>query len=177
MINTRRITVVALAVVALLTVLPDEALAGPCTVASARTPAARAELWRQALDRFSAERPDLTAEQMQFINDAHRLGDQIATLQQNERARAIFARKAARFVDRSRELFSQTELGELFSSMGQTQIWLADLLAATPYCNCTGSGDCTFNGGPTGSCNSGCVSWDGEDGRRRDGICSAANVE
>ncbi len=170
-----RLLLMALAVVTFLTFAPGEAsAAAPCTVGITRNPIARAELWRGALERFTAMRPDLTAEQAQFLDDAVQLGDHIATLRQDARAQAAFARRAARIMERARELFSHAEVGELFSSMGPTQVWLAAVVASTPYCNCTGTGSCEFGGGgPSGTCEDGCVTWTGDDGRRRDGICSA----
>lgn len=179
MINSRsRALVMSVALVTLFTLLPNQTYAAaPCTMAAARTPEARAELWREAVDNFTAARPDLSAEQSQLLGQAVSLGNEIATLKQDAREQAVFARKATRFMDRARELFTNNELGELFTGMGQTQVWLAELAASTPYCNCTGSGSCTFGGGPTGTCTAGCQSWDGEDGRRRDGLCSSAEEQ
>lgn len=164
--------VAALAVVSVVTLLPGSAFAAaPCQMELASTPAARANLWQEALENFTAERPNLTAEQAQFLAQAVSLGDEIATLKQDAREQAAFARKAARFMERARELFSNNELGELFTDMGQTQVWLAQMAAAPAYCNCSGIGSCQFSGGPSGNCAAGCQSWDGN-GTRYDGLCS-----
>jgi hypothetical protein len=161
-----RILVMALAVVALVTLLPDHAFAAPCSnIRIATTSAERAALWNEAIDRFTAERRGLTAEQTQFLSDAARLGDEIATLQQDEREQAAFARKATRLMEQARELFTKNELGALFTSMGTTQIWLAQVAAVPAYCNCPGPGPCQMpGGGPNGTCVTGCVSWTGTGG-------------
>jgi len=176
-----RTLVMALAVVALVTLLPGAAFAGPapdapCTMEAARTPGARADLWRKSLDSFAAARPDLSAEQAELLAQAARLGNEIAALKQDASEQAAFARKANRFMERARELFTNNELGELFTGMGQTQVWLANLVAAVPYCNCsTNGGSCTMpGGGPSGTCQSGCVSWDHDNGTRYSGMCGAA---
>lgn len=174
-----RTLAVALAAAMLVTLLPlaASAAAAPCTISvAARTPEARADLWRGALESFSAERA-LSAEQRQFIAEAFSLGDEIAALKQDDREHAAFVRKAARIMEQSRELFSQNERGALFSAMGDTQIWMASLVAALPICNCTGTGPCqAAAGGPVGECKAGCESWDGTDGRRRDGVCMSTAV-
>lgn len=173
-----RISIVLFAVVAFVTLLPDAASAAPCGAGSASTPAARADLWRGALERFAVDRPDFTPEQTRFIAQALELSDDLATPPQDERTQAIFIRKAKRVVERSRELFSDAELGQLFSSMGPMQSWLADVVAMTPYCDCIGGGSCSMGpGGPSGTCQAGCLSWDGSDGQRRDGLCGSPNVE
>lgn len=171
--------IMALAVVTFVTLLPDTAFAAaPCTMrAPASTPAERAELWREAFEDFTAKRSGLTAEQTQFVGQALRLGDDIAALQEDERAQAAFRRKATRLMAQARELFSTNELGELFTSMGQTQIWLAEVVAAAAYCDCTGPGDCQMPGGPSGNCGGDCTTWDGTDGRRRNGICGPAAAD
>lgn len=55
---------------------------------------------------------------------------------------------------------------------GTSQIWLAAVTPgpAIPFCNCYSDACC-----PPGSrCNkiAGCMTWDGEDGYRRDGLCT-----
>lgn len=171
--------IMTLAVVAFVTLLPDTAFAaGPCTMrAPADTPVERAELWREAFENFTANRPDLTAGQIQFVGQALRLGDDIAALPEDERAQAAFRRKATRLVEQARELFTNNELGELFTSMGETQIWFADMVAAAAYCDCTGPGACQMPGGPSGNCGGDCTTWDGTDGRRRNGICGPAAAD
>ena len=169
-----RSLVVILAVVTTFTLLPGSAFAAaPCQMELASTPGARANLWQEALESFTAERPNLTAEQAQFLRQAVSLGDEIATLKQDALEQAAFARKATRFMERARELFSNNELGQLFTGMGQTQVWLAEMTAATAFCNCSGIGACQFSGGPSGDCKAGCESWD-SDGVRYDGLCSRA---
>jgi hypothetical protein len=157
----------AVAVVVCMTLFPNAvSAASPCTArVTPSTPAARAELWRGALERFSAERPDLTAEQQQFVRQAVSMGEDMATLQQDARAQAAFARRATQLVARARELFSNNELGALFTSMGQTQVWLARMVAMPAYC------DCPPNPCPGGSCVMGCVSWESDDGTRHVGLC------
>jgi hypothetical protein len=166
-----RTLVMALAVVALVSILPDDAYAEP-------TPAERAELWREAIDDFTAARPDLTPEQAQLLDQGVSLGDEIATLTQDTRAQAAFARKATGFMERARELFTNNELGELFTGMGETQVWMAQVTAGDAFCNCTSNNDtCTVGpGGPSGTCKAGCSSWDGSDGLRRTGLCSEAGT-
>lgn len=172
-----RVVVMTVALVSLFTLLPNAAFAAnTCKVALAETPEARATLWSEALENFSASSPILSAEQTQWLAEAAGLGNEIAALKQNEVAQAAFARKAARFLELGRELFPTNQLGRLFTDMGDTQIWLAEVAASTPYCNCSGAGSCTFSGGPSGNCAAGCVSWD-SDGTRYDGICSAPAAE
>jgi hypothetical protein len=168
---------VAVAVVALVVLLPNSAFAArACRIEIANTPAERAELVREALDTFTEEHPNLTAQQTEVLAQLGSLGEQIAVLHQDLQKDAAFVRNATRIVGRAREVFSNSDLGRLFTDMGETQVWLAQMVAATPYCNCSGAGSCTFSGGPTGTCSAGCVSWDG-DGTRYDGICSAASAE
>jgi hypothetical protein len=163
--------VMALAVVAFVSVLPDDAYAAE------PTPDARAELWLEAIDDFTAARPDLTPEQAQLLDEGGWLGDEIATLTQDTRAQAAFARKATGFMERARELFTNSELGELFTAMGETQVWVAQVIAGDAYCTCTGTNSCTMApGGPGGTCQAGCTSWAGSDGLRRDGLCSEATA-
>lgn len=173
--HTSRIFVVALAIVALVALLPGTASAGaPCTAATANTVGERADLFRLSLERFNSQHANLTAEQRQFIAQSAKLADDLGATEQD--AGAI--RKAKQFVDRSHELFSNNQLGELFSSMGPLQHFLAVAAAAAPFCDCIGTGDCVMGpGGPTGTCAAGCQSWDGSDGVRRNGICSPKAVE
>jgi len=170
------ILVMALVIVAVVTLLPDAAFAAPCNIRIATTAAERAALWNEAIDRFTAERPGFSAEQTQFLRDAARLGDDIAALKQDDREQAAFARKATLLMEQARDLFSNDELGALFTSMGTTQVWLAAMAAAEPYCNCVGTGSCQMGGGgPSGTCVTGCVSWTGDDGRDRIRICTSDN--
>ena len=171
------VLIMAVAVVSLFTLLPDSASAAPCTMRTATTAIERASLWNEAIDAFSA-RPGLTPEQTQFLREAGRFGEQIAALKEDSRAQAAFARRATRLMERARELFTKSQLGELFTSMGETQVWFSEVVAAEAYCNCIGAGSCSMGpGGPSGSCSAGCTSWDGSDGQRRDGLCGSANVE
>ncbi len=173
-----RILVMVFAVIALVPLFPDDAYASPCSIRIATTSAERAALWNEALDHFTAERPDLTARQRQFISDAARLGDQIAAPKQDERANVAFAREVTRLMEQARELFTNDELGALFTSMGTTQTWIARVVAAPAYCNCVGSGGCQMGGGgPSGDCITGCVSWTGTDGQDRVRICTPADAE
>lgn len=177
-----RSLIMALAVLTVITLLPGTTMfaapasAAPCSMEAVRTPAARADLWRKSLDSFTAGHPGLTAEQGQLLDQAVSLGDEIAALKQDASAQAAFARKASLFMERARKVFSTNELGELYTGMGQTQVWLADMAASVPYCNCsTNGGACTMGGGgPSGTCQSGCVSWDGDNGTRYSGMCGAA---
>jgi hypothetical protein len=176
-----RSLIMALVVLTVITLLPGTmsaapASVAPCTMETVRTPAARAELWRKSLDSFAAGHPGLTAEQGQLLDQAVSLGDEIATLKQDASAQAAFGRKASLFMERARKVLSNNELGELFTGMGQTQVWLAEMVASVPYCNCsTNGGACTMGGGgPSGTCQSGCVSWDGDTGTRYSGMCGAA---
>lgn len=175
-----RYVVVALALVVLVTLLPQTAAAaGPCIAATAaNTPGERADLFRLSLERFGANHADLTAAQRQFITQSAKLGDDLGATQPDARAEAALIRKAKTFVERSHELFTNNQLGELFTSMGSVQTFFAAAAAAAPFCNCIGQGDCVMGpGGPTGTCAAGCQSWDGSDGFRRDGICSPKAVE
>ncbi|MEA2489218.1 MAG: hypothetical protein QOH21_1010 [Acidobacteriota bacterium] len=171
-----RTLLMALAVVAFLSVLPDDAYAtAPSTMETEPTPAARAELWREAIEDFTAAHPDLTPEQAQLLDQGVSLGDEIATLTQDTRAQAAFAREATAFMEHARELFTNSQLGELFTAMGETQVWMAQVTAGDAYCTCTGTNTCTIGpGGPSGSCQAGCTSWAGSDGLRRDGLCGPA---
>ena len=172
-----RSLVLVLALVTVVTLLPNTASAAPCTIRVATTAAERAELWTEAVDRF-AERRGLSAEQTQFLREASRLGQEIAALKDGAPEQAAFARKATVIMDRARELFTNDELGALFTSMGTTQLWLAELAAAPSYCNCVGTGGCTMpNGGPSGSCVTGCVSWTGDDGQDRIRECSPSAAD
>ena len=157
----------ALAVVVfLLVVLSHAASAAQCRATiAASTPAERAELLLGAVERFSAERPDLTPDQTQFLREAVRLGEDIATLGQDERRQAAFTRRATQFMARARELFSNNELGALFTSMGPMQVWLAQQAAMPAYC------DCPPNPCPGGVCVMGCVSWEGSDGVHHVALC------
>ncbi len=166
-----RFLAMALVVVAFVIILPERAYAGPGAAQAVRIAEVRAQHWNEAVDRFAAQRT-FTIEQTQFIEDAYALGDQIALLRQDERAQALFARKATRFLEHARELFSSSELGQLFSSMGQTQIWFAELAAAPAFCSCHGIQQCQMPGGPTGDCKAGCQSWDDSSGQRWDGLCT-----
>jgi hypothetical protein len=175
-VKRSRIIVMALAVVALVTLLPDTAAAAApaCKVIEARTSLERADLWRNALEDYALMHPGLTDAQRKFIDEARGLTGEIAALRQDERAQADFVRKATRVMEQARELFTKNELGELFTSMGQTQIWLAQIVGATPLCNCVGPGPCQApNGGPKGDCGSGCVTWDDTGGTRWNGVCNA----
>jgi hypothetical protein len=177
--STSRTLVMALAVVVFVTLLPDAnaASAVPCRAELASTPAGRADLWRKALQRFTAEHADLTAEQARFVSQAVQLGDDLATQQKDERTQAAFIQKAKKIVERSHELFSNGQLGALYSSMGPLQKWFGDVIQSTAFCDCIGSGSCTMGGGPSGTCQAGCTSWDGTDGQRRDGLCGSAAAE
>ena len=172
-----RVIVMTVALVTLFTLLPDAAYAArTCKVEIADTPEARATLWTEALENFTAASPNLSAEQTQWLREAAGIGNEIATLKADDAAQATFARKATRFLEQGRELFTNDQLGRLFTDMGETQLWLAKVAAGPAYCNCSGAGPCTFSGGPTGTCNAGCVSWDG-DGTRWDGLCSPAAAD
>ena len=164
-------------VVVLVTLLPNAAFAAKtCKVELADTPEARATLWTEALENFTAASANLSNEQTQWLREAAAIGNEIATLKADDVAQATFARKATRFLEEGRELFTNNQLGQLFTDMGETQLWLAQVAAAPAYCNCSGAGSCTFSGGPTGTCNAGCTSWDGN-GTRWDGLCSPAASE
>jgi hypothetical protein len=172
--NRSRFLVIALAVIVVVAILPNTAFAArTCKIEQASTPAERAELWNEALVNFTAAHPHLTAEQAQVLAQAVSLGAEIGTLKQDAPEQAAFARKAALVLEQARELFTNNELGKLFTDMGETQLWLAQAVAGPAYCNCSGAGACQFSGGPSGNCNAGCVSWDG-DGTRYDGLCSPA---
>jgi hypothetical protein len=168
-----RSLVLVLALVTVVTLLPNTASAAPCTIRVATTAAERAELWTAAIDRF-AERRGLSAEQTQFLSELSRLGGEIAALKEGAPEQAAFARKATVILERGHQLFTNNELGALFTSMGTTQVWFAQLAAAPAYCNCIGTGGCTMaGGGPSGTCVTGCVSWTGDDGQDRGRVCSA----
>jgi hypothetical protein len=176
--STSRIVVMALVLVTLVA-LGTAWAAGPCiAAAAANTPGERADLFRQSLERFGTNHADLTTAQRQFITQSARLGEDLGATQPDARAEASLIRKAKTFVERSHELFTNNQLGELFTSMGSVQHFFAAAAAAAPFCNCIGQGDCVMGpGGPTGTCAAGCQSWDGSDGFRRDGICSPKAVE
>ncbi len=162
----------ALAVVALVVLAPEVTHAAPCGVRIATTAAERAALWNDGLTRF-AERPGLNAAQMKFLGEAAALGKDIATLKTDDPGQAAFARKAARIMEQARDLFTNDELGALFTSMGSTQVWLSRMVAVPAYCNCMGTGTCQMaGGGPSGNCITGCVSWTGDDGSDRIRICT-----
>lgn len=173
-----RFLILAVVVVSFVALLPGSVSAAPAAGQGVRIADDRVRLWNEGVDHFIAQRSEFTPDQAQLIEDAYAFGDQIAGLREDGVAQAMFARRATRFMERAREVFTNKELGQLFSSMGPAQVWFTLLAGATPYCNCTGSGDCTFgSGGPTGTCQGGCVSWDGDDGRRRDGVCNAAAAD
>jgi hypothetical protein len=85
---------------------------------AAATPSPRAAFWREAIDDFTATRPDLIPEQNQLLRSGVSLGNKIATLTHDTRAQGCVARKAAGFMERARELFTNSQLGELFTGMG-----------------------------------------------------------
>lgn len=171
--NGSRILVMALAVVALVALPSDPAFAGPCSIRIANTAAERAAFWNEALDQFAAERPGLSARQTQFLREAAGLGDDITALRDDEREQAALGRKATHLFERARSLFTNDELGALFTSMGTTQTWLAQVAAVPAYCNCVGTGDCEMQpGGPKGKCLTGCVTWTDSNGQDRIRVCS-----
>lgn len=176
--GTRTLMVLVLAVLLALPMVAATADA-PCRGAAikgdASTAHGRADLWRNALVTFKAGHTNLTADQARFIDEATLFSDALANQPEDTQARIGFIRKAERLVARSRELFTNRELGELYSSMGPMQSWLAETVAATPFCNCYSS-PCTLGSGgsPTGTCAAGCLSWDDNGGTRYTGLCSSA---
>src|SRR4051812_504004 len=112
------VSVMALVVVAV-TALPAFAAsaAAPCK-GDASTPFARADLWLSAVEQFRAAHPNLNAEQARFVDQAVTLSEDLATQPEDARAQIRFFRKARNVVERSHELFTRNQLGELYSAMG-----------------------------------------------------------
>jgi hypothetical protein len=173
-----RTLVMALVVVAL-AALPAVAAAAPAPCkGDASIPLKRAELWLGAVEQFTTQHPDLTADQAQFIDQAVTLAKDLAVQPEDVRAQATFKRKVKGIVERSQELFTRNQLGALYSAMGgPMQRWLAEMTAMSPLCDCVGTGSCTMpNGGPTGTCQGGCLTWE-NGGTRYDGLCGSAAAE
>lgn len=170
-----RIRNLVLAVVALATLPVLAAAPAPCKAGDPTIPMKRAELWLGAVQQFTAQHPNLTADQAQLIDQAFALGADLAVQPEDARAQAVLQRKVKGVMVRSHELFAREQLGQLFSAMGgPMQQWLADLTAVSPLCDCVGSGSCTMpNGGPTGTCKGGCQTWE-TGGTRYDGLCGSA---
>jgi hypothetical protein len=173
-----RILVLGLVIVAL-AALPTvaEAAPAPCK-GDASTPLRRADLWLGALEQFAVQHPDLTADQAQFIDQAVTLAKDLAVQPEDVRVQAALQRKVKGVVELSRELFTRNQLGALYSAMGgPMQRWLTEMTAMTALCDCVGSGSCTMpNGGPTGTCQGGCLTWE-NGGTRYDGLCGSAAAE
>jgi hypothetical protein len=167
--------VLALVVVALAALPVVAAGPAPCKGGDASIPLKRAELWLGAVQQFTAQHPDLTADQAQLIDQAVTLAGDLAVQPADVRAQAALQRKVKGVMERSHELFTRDQLGELYSAMGgPMQRWLSALTAVAPLCDCVGSGACTMpNGGPTGTCQGGCLTWE-SGGSRRDGLCGSA---
>lgn len=175
--GTRTLMVLVLAVLLALPMAAATATA-PCRggiKGDARTALGRADLWRNAVVSFKTGHTNLTADQARFLEEATKFSDALAQQPEDTAGQLAFIRKAERMVARSRELFTLRELGELYSAMGPMQSWLAETVAATPFCNCYSS-PCTLGSGgsPTGNCVAGCLSWDDNGGTRYTGLCSSA---
>lgn len=170
-----RYLVLALVVVALAALPVLAAAPAPCKGGDATIPVKRAALWLDAVHQFTAQHPGLSADQAQFIDQAVALAGDLAVHPEDARAQALLQRKVKGAMERSHELFTRNQLGELYSAMGgPMQQWLADLTAIAPLCDCVGSGSCTMpNGGPTGTCKGGCQTWE-TGGTRYDGLCGSA---
>jgi hypothetical protein len=170
-------TLMVALVLAVLLALPVVAATAPCK-GDASTTLGRADLWRNALEDFKTEHTSLTADQAQFIEEATKFSDVLVQQPDNIHAQLSFIRKAERIVERSHELFTHRELGELYSAMGgPMQRWLASMVAMTPFCDCYSS-PCTLgNSSPSGTCSAGCLSWDDNSGTRYTGLCGTSAAE
>lgn len=175
------------AVVALVIVLSTAQVAGAvvdpaCAVDPSRLdPAARVAIWSSAIHGFIDDHPELTPAQLRVLSRAPGLigGLRLDLSAKTERSRRATASLRA-FMSDAQAMFSADELGDLLSRLGTLQVWLIHngaFAESTPLCNCTGTGTCTFSGGPSGTCEDGCKTWTGDDGRRRDGLCTAVEVE
>lgn len=177
----RKLTVLLVTLVVL--VLAQNAVAAidpACAVDPSRLdPNTRVQIWSTAINGFLEDHPELTPSQLRVLSRAPGLMNSVRV---NLDGKTEPSRRAAAslraFMADAQATFSAAELGDLLSRMGTLQVWLIenDVFAeSTPLCNCTGTGSCTFSGGPTGTCEDGCKTWTGSDGRRRDGLCSAAD--
>lgn len=128
----------------------------------------RGSVWIAALDAFAAEQPALSEAQARWVDRARGVGIDLSS--PNEVKQGTAVRIARDLVANAAEVFSEHQIGALFSAMGSLQRWLADVaVIAHPYCNCVRGQSCS----PLpGTCTSGCLTWDGSNA---DGICSSAN--
>lgn len=135
----------------------------------------RVNQWVRAFATFAERHPDLTPEQMTFIWSAMDVATPEAFAVRNgaERWARQEGAPIADLVKRSRELFSNDQLGEIFTGMGSLQRFLAEAAATIPYCNCRViNGPCSAPY-PAGSvCKTGCMSWTDANGNNWVGICA-----
>jgi len=132
--------------------------------------------WTTAFLEFMDTRSELTAEQAEVLESALAFGSSEQTTLFRDGVRDPFARSEfVALLVKLRSRFTRTELGNVFTSMGDTyQLLLNKGAFRTPYCNCTGTGACT---NIPGSCVSGCITWDPPSGGRYTGICSDTGDE
>jgi hypothetical protein len=166
----RRPLSVAGAILCLAIFFPLATFAASCVAARVSiAPEERASLWESSIQQFAAAHSELSEDQLKFLSNMESLGTSLSS------DGPVTRLKAAQLVAQAQGRFSTQQLGEIFSGMEGLQLWLVKVGALdTPYCNCSGSGPCTFSGGPTGTCKAGCISWDQNPAQttRMDGLCS-----
>lgn len=166
--------VLILAIVAV-TLLPV-AISAQETKPTSTPPETLSRLWLDAIDNFALELRNPSEAQLAVILEASEIGSPDTF----EEARYDRLRKLSIIIERMQRVFTQDQLGALFTSIDPVQKWLVDAeVLPTPHCNCQSpGGTCQFGGGgPSGNCQTGCVSWTGDDGGHRTGICNAVSIE
>ena len=170
-----------LAVIVLLAMVvgaaPAAAAAECFTLSAHPSPRTLSQAWNASWQQFVETRTDLSSKELLLIEAALEIGHPrfFEEALRSSDTRAPLVEVALR----AREILTVHELGALFSSLGPVQWMLVEeQVLATPLCNCqTIGGTCTYSGGPSGTCTTGCVSWTGDDGKHRVGICSAVEAE
>lgn len=172
-----------------LTGLIAVALALLASVAVAETPfpqarekpaEARASLWTDAFLKFYANHPDLAADQLMVIWDAVDAGTPAAFRRTADKEiwRSGPGAPLVEIIQRVEKHFTDAQLGEIFSAMGPTQLWLVENAAlAAPLCNCRTIGaTCAPPFPQPNHCATGCQSWSDKDSngnwRHWVGVCT-----
>jgi len=138
----------------------------------------KGEIWRGSFERFAASHPDLSTEQQALVSEALKLSPSFGAVDNKASVSPELLRRTIGIVSRFRSILSNTQMGELFSAMGAMQMWLVESsVMAVPFCDCAGSGACGGGGQPSGTCSAGCLSWDGSNGTRYDGLCGTGAAE
>lgn len=148
--------------------------------AAGADPAEMTAAWLGSLQQFLETTPDLSPRQRAVVARAVELGTQRTFSLKADPGHRLSLPELASVIREAQEVFTTNQLGQIFAHMGSTQQYLTEFAAlSAAFCNCKGVGNnCRMpNGGPSGTCKTGCTSWTNADGEHYVAICTPVEVE